>query len=177
MTPLKIISIVLKPLQIVLLVIGMGFVAYFTKEYHDFLKVSQFDAYDAGYFGRNEFFLYSTGIGVVFAAFELVCVLMGQLENKHSALAVSAEQAICTCQLLVSTALLAKVLTTFQKKEVLSSNFLFKIRSPSLCEKWDKNKFHHTCDDLMAGVICGFLAVVAFAVDTAISFVSYKQAQ
>ena len=77
----------------------MGFVAYFTNEYHDhFTRLdSQIDIYDAGAFSRNEFFLYSTGTGVVFAVFGLVCVIMGLLEKKHSALVVS--WIICTLPL------------------------------------------------------------------------------
>jgi hypothetical protein len=61
-------------------------VAYFTKEQHDEIKPKsdskRFDPYDYGSFGRQEFFLYSTGVGVVFAVLRLVCVIMGLLQKK-----------------------------------------------------------------------------------------------
>ena len=172
MAALKMISIVLKPVQIASLAIGMGFVAFFTKEYHDYetRKDPTIDPYDLGEFGRYEFFLYSTGTGVVLAVFGLVCVLMGLMEKKHGALAMSAVQAIWALQLLVSTGLVTKILTTFKKE----------YETQSICEVWDKEEdrdYDYTCDQLMAGAVCGFIAMVAFAVDSVISFVSHKQAQ
>jgi hypothetical protein len=71
----------------------MGLVAYFTKEEHDEVKPEsdskRLDPYDYGLFGRQEFFLYSTSVGVVFAVLGLVCVIAGLLQKKHGALAVS----------------------------------------------------------------------------------------
>jgi hypothetical protein len=72
----------------------MGLVAYFTKEEHDEFKSKigstiSLDPYDVGFLGRQEFFLYTTGVGVVFAVLGLVCVIAGLLQKKHGALAVS----------------------------------------------------------------------------------------
>ena len=58
-----------------------------------------------------------------------------------------AVQAIWTLQLLVSTALVAKVLTTYQKD--LDSQV-------SYCETWDKAEnrdYEYTCDQLTGGVV------------------------
>ena len=60
-----------------------------------------------------------------------------------------AVQAIWAFQLLVSTALLAKVLTTFQK---IPTDALI-----STCKAWDKmehRKYHYKCSQLTAGVVC-----------------------
>jgi hypothetical protein len=60
---------------------------------------------------------------------------------------MAAVQAIWTLQLLISTALLAKVLITFQK-EVRGS--------PSLCDNWDKQenrKYNHHCSQMIGGVV------------------------
>ena len=75
----------------VLLVAGMGSVAYFTKEYRDYLNKNdpEIDLYDVGVFGRFEFFLYTTGVGVAIAVLGFVCAIFGLLEKKHGALAVS----------------------------------------------------------------------------------------
>ncbi len=78
--------------------VGMGCVAYFTKEYHDQIKATYktlppdgdyIDPYDLGVFGREEFFLYTTGVGVGIVVLGFVCALVGLLEKKHGALAVS----------------------------------------------------------------------------------------
>ena len=77
---------------------GMGCVAYFTKEAHDALEAANeviygsrdyIDPYDTGTFGRFEFFLYTTGVGVGIVVLGFVCALVGLLEKKHGALAVS----------------------------------------------------------------------------------------
>ena len=64
----------------------MGFVAYFTKEARDEAGTH---SYNLGEFGRYEFFLYTTGVGVAIAVLGLVSALTGLLERKHGALAVS----------------------------------------------------------------------------------------
>ena len=180
MSNLKMIAIVLKPVQIAMLVIGMGFVAYHTKEFRDELTKDdpKIDPYDVGALGRYEFYLYSAGVGVVLAVFGLVCVLMGLLEKKHGALPMSAVQAIWTLQLLVSTGLVTKILTTYEEEHEVRGRFT--TVSVSQCDFWDKAEnrdYDYTCDQLIAGAVCGFLAMVAFAVDTAISFVSHTRAQ
>ena len=58
-----------------------------------------------------------------------------------------AVQAIWTLQLLVSTALLAKVLITYQK-EVRGS--------PSKCDTWDKQEnreYDYNCSQIIGGVV------------------------
>jgi hypothetical protein len=83
----------------VLLVTGMGLVAYHTKEYHDEATKNNpsnsIDGYDVGQFGRYEFFMYTTGVGVGIAVLGFVCALTGQLEKKHGALAVGICYGIC----------------------------------------------------------------------------------
>ena len=62
-----------------------------------------------------------------------------------------AVQAIWTFQLLVSTALVAKVLTTYQKD--IGRGILGKI---SQCEAWDKaenREYEYTCGQLTGGVV------------------------
>ncbi|CAB4001362.1 ---NA--- [Paramuricea clavata] len=174
MTALKIVSMILKPVELVLLVTGMGLVAYHTKEYHDAVTVNDpsTDPYDVGQFGRYEFFMYTTGVGVGIAVLGFVCAFTGQLEKKHGALAASAVQAIWVLQLLVSTALLAKVLTTY-KKEIGTG-----AAKISQCKFWDETKnrdYDHNCGQITGGVVCGFFAMVVFAVDTVISFMSYTK--
>ena len=77
---------------------GMGCVAYFTKEYHDEIEArykrfspdgDYIDPYDRGEFGRYEFFLYATGVGVGIVVLGFVFAIVGLLEKKHGALAVS----------------------------------------------------------------------------------------
>ena len=70
--------------------VGMGCVAYFTKEFHDETKPKyNIDQYDRGVFGREEFFLYTTGVGVGIVVLGFACAFVGLLEKKHGALAVS----------------------------------------------------------------------------------------
>ena len=82
--------IILFLLQVVL-VAGLGAVAYFTKELRDEATKANlgFDPYDWGRYGRYEFFLYSTSVGVGIAVLGLVCSIMGLLEKKYGAFAVS----------------------------------------------------------------------------------------
>ena len=77
---------------------GMGCVAYFTKEAHDENKATYeklypdgdyIDSYDRGAFGRYEFFLYTTGVGLGIVVFGFLCAIGGLLEKKYGALAVS----------------------------------------------------------------------------------------
>ena len=71
--------------------VGIGFVAYFTKELHDELTEGdpKISGYDLGQLGRYEFFLYTTGVGVGIAVLGFVGTITGLLEKKHGALAVS----------------------------------------------------------------------------------------
>ena len=168
MIALKIFSIFLKAVESVLLVIGLGFVAYFTKEFHDQLeKDGDTIIYDTGGLGRYEFFLYTTGVGMGIAVLGFLGTITGLLEKKHGALAMFAVQAIWAFQLLVSTSLLAKVLTTFQN---ITGD------SETICKAWDTaeyRKYHYKCSQLTAGVVGGFGAMAAFGLDAIISLVSH----
>ena len=171
---LKIVSIILKPVEIALLVVGMGFVAYFTKELHDEATKDDplIDPYDLGTFGRYEFFLYTASVGVGIAVLGLVCALTEIPEKKYGALAMFVVQAIWTMQLLVSTALVAKTLTTYQTDIGLVGKI-------SRCDLWDKAEnrdYEYTCGQLTSGVVCGFIAMTVFAVDILVSFLSYTKA-
>ena len=66
-----------------------GVVGYFLKEMRDEDNISNPDPYDIGYFGRHEFFLYTTSVGVVIAILSLVGSFIGLLEKKGGTLAVS----------------------------------------------------------------------------------------
>ena len=69
----------------------MGFVAYFTKEFHDQITENdpKIDPYDVGSLGRYEFFLFTTCVGVGIAVLGIVCAFIGLLEKKYGASAVS----------------------------------------------------------------------------------------
>ena len=60
---------------------------------------------------------------------------------------MAAAQAIWTLHLLISTALLAKVLTTYQKE----------VRGrPSACDDWDKQEnrnYNYHCSQVIGGVV------------------------
>jgi hypothetical protein len=73
----------------------MGCVAYFTKEFRDEVDAANeiryggrdhIDPYDIGSYGRYEFFLYTTGVGVGIVVLGFV---FGLMEKKHGAHAVS----------------------------------------------------------------------------------------
>ena len=68
---------------------------------------------------------------------------------------MSAVQGICAFQLLISSALVAKILTTYQEEQdVLVSGI--KISSLSPCEQWDKaedREYEYTCGQLTGGVV------------------------
>ena len=77
---------------------GTVCVAYFTKEFRKAVEaVSEViygardhpDPYDIGSYGRYEFFLYTTGVGMGIVLFGFVCAIAGLLEKKYGALAVS----------------------------------------------------------------------------------------
>ena len=55
------------------------------------------DPYDLGEFGRYEFFLYTTSVGVIIAIISLVGLFTGLLEKNGGALAV------CCCHLVHSS--------------------------------------------------------------------------
>ena len=71
----------------------MDLMAHFTKEFHDYMKhISgsySIDPYDTGGFGRYEFYMFSTGVGIGIAALGLICAFSGLMEKKYGALSVS----------------------------------------------------------------------------------------
>ena len=78
-------------LQVVLLA-ATGVIGYFMKEYrddvNDRLSSDSVDPYDLGQYGRYEFFLYTTSVGVIIAIISLVGLFTGLLEKNGGALAV-----------------------------------------------------------------------------------------
>jgi hypothetical protein len=76
----------------VVLVAGTGVAGYFMKGLHDDSKPkndNEINPYDQGSFGRYEFFLYTTSLGVILAILSLVALITGLLEKKGGTLAVS----------------------------------------------------------------------------------------
>jgi hypothetical protein len=76
----------------VVLVAGTGVAGYFMKGLHDDSKPkndNEINPYDQGSFGRYEFFLYTTSLGVILASLSLVALITGLLEKKGGTLAVS----------------------------------------------------------------------------------------
>ena len=65
-----------------------GVVSSFIKEYRDDLP-SYNRAYESGGFGRFEFFLYTTSVGVIIAILSIFGLITGFLEKKGALLSVS----------------------------------------------------------------------------------------
>ncbi|XP_028392891.1 uncharacterized protein LOC114517391 [Dendronephthya gigantea] len=180
MVDIKIVSTVLKFAQICPLVIGMGFMAHFTKEFHDFTTQlyasidSSLDPYDNGSFGRYEFYLFSVGVGIGIAVLGLICALRGLMEKKYGALSMTALQALWAFHLLVATSLLAKSLSTYEKKAYEGGTM-------SLCKMWDQSEgykdYDFNCSQIYGAVVCGFIAMALFAMDTVMSMVAFNRAQ
>ncbi|XP_028392840.1 uncharacterized protein LOC114517345 [Dendronephthya gigantea] len=164
---LKMISIGFKPVQSLLLVTGVGLVSYFTREYRFELSKGnpQPDPYDIGKLGRYEFYLYTASVGIIISGLALVCILRGLLEKKYGATSMAIVQALWASQLMISTALLFKVLTTYQETTASGTPY---------CEYWNKlpeREYHHTCGQLIGGVVCGIFALALFALDSIISMI------
>ncbi|XP_028392811.1 uncharacterized protein LOC114517322 [Dendronephthya gigantea] len=169
----KIVSIVLKFAQICPLVIGMGFMAHFTKEFRDFMTSlggSSFDPYDAGAFGRYEFYLFSVGVGIGIAVLGLICTFSGLMEKKYGALSMTALQALWAFHLLVATSLLAKSLSTYEKEEDQGE-------TTSPCKSWEVygKDYDFNCGQIYGAVACGFIAMALFAMDTVMSMVAFNR--
>ena len=75
---------------------GLGVVGFFLKEVHDVATENdpEIDPYDRGDYGRYEFYLYATSVGVIIGIIGLVAVLTGMIEKNCGALTVSN---LCTC--------------------------------------------------------------------------------
>ncbi|CAB4013036.1 ---NA--- [Paramuricea clavata] len=122
------------------------------------------DPYDIGKYGRFEFFLYTTSVGVIIAILSFVASITGLLEKQGRTLAMVVLHAIWTLQLLVSTVLLAKTLATLEKKvEYLSSTVG---KKKSNCQLLDDANHDFTCSQLTAGVVFGSFGTILFLVDT-----------
>ncbi|CAB4002143.1 DNA transposase THAP9 [Paramuricea clavata] len=141
----------------IVLVVAIGTVGHFVKEDHDLVKERLLDPYDFGAYGRYEFFLYTTSVGVIIAILSLVASITGLLEKQGGTLAMAIVHAIWSLQLLVSTALLAKVLASAEKKVYIGT---------STCDLLDDANHDHTCSHLISGVVFGFIGTILFLVDT-----------
>ena len=73
----------------VALVAGLVSVGFFTKESVDSIDDSKSESYKQSSLGRQEFFLYTTGVGVVISIVGLVLNCSGLINKKHNAVAVS----------------------------------------------------------------------------------------
>ncbi|XP_046843537.1 uncharacterized protein LOC124437610 isoform X2 [Xenia sp. Carnegie-2017] len=80
-------SVILKICQIVALAAGLGCVGYFTKVFVDIYDDAKSEAYKRGALGRQEFFLHTTGVGVVISIVGLVLNFSGLMNKKHNAVA------------------------------------------------------------------------------------------
>ncbi|XP_028392768.1 uncharacterized protein LOC114517290 [Dendronephthya gigantea] len=152
---MKIAPVISAALEIVLLVVGTGLVGHFMKELHDDYD-KQDESYNLGFYGRHEFYLFSTSLGVIIAICSIVEAITGILEKKGGVLVMAVVHALWAFQLVVATALLAKVLTTYEDKGDLPI---------SLCDVYDKSDKDYQCSELIGGVACGFIAAVIFIID------------
>ncbi|XP_028392813.1 uncharacterized protein LOC114517324 [Dendronephthya gigantea] len=145
--------------QIGVLLIGTGFVGYFFKELRDYNSgnsiLTDDDAYDRGAYGRFEFYLFSTCIGVIISVLSILGAATGIVGKMGAGLAMAAVHALWALQLLVSTALMAKVLATYEEN-------VFQ------CETWEALKLDLNCKHLIGGVVCGFIGAVIFMVNTVV---------
>ena len=57
-------------------------------------------SYDVGFFGRYEFFLYTTSVGVIIAIVSLVGLITGRLEKKIGSVAVSLQPSFVTSKFM-----------------------------------------------------------------------------
>ncbi|XP_046843532.1 uncharacterized protein LOC124437607 [Xenia sp. Carnegie-2017] len=161
-------SVILKICQIVALVAGLGCVGHFTKEYVDHIEDSNSEAYKQGVFGREEFFLYTTGVGVIISIVGLVLNFSGLINEKHNAVAMAAVQGVWTIQLLVTTCLITVIFSSFNKD----------IGGKSLCKVWDDaadRKYDYTCGQLIGGIVSGFVAAILYGVDAIFTFTTSKE--
>ena len=71
------------------LLAATGVVSYFTNELYRDSKKEPYDPRDLGHFGRYEFFVYTTSIGVVIAIIQLVALFKSKHEQADGALSVS----------------------------------------------------------------------------------------
>ncbi|XP_046843528.1 uncharacterized protein LOC124437604 isoform X2 [Xenia sp. Carnegie-2017] len=159
-------SVILKICQIVALVAGLGCVGHFTKEYVDHIEDSNSEAYKQGVFGREEFFLYTTGVGVIISIVGLVLNFSGLINEKHNAVAMAAVQGVWTIQLLVTTSLLTVIFSSFNKDEDV-------LLGKSVCKVWDDaadRKYDYTCGQLIGGIVSGFVAAILYGVDAIFTF-------
>ncbi|CAB4029797.1 ---NA--- [Paramuricea clavata] len=175
---LKIVCIILKIIEIVVLVAGTGLVGYFMKEFYDGRKPENDDrvnSYDLGHFGRFEFFLYTTCLGVIMVVLSLVALITGLLEKKGGTSAMVIVHALWTLQLLVSTALLAKVLATYEKEQDLLPIYVISEKKQSFCDNFDEANTNYQCSQFIGGVACGFIGTILFLVDTIVHAISWKR--
>ncbi|XP_046843536.1 uncharacterized protein LOC124437610 isoform X1 [Xenia sp. Carnegie-2017] len=160
-------SVILKICQIVALAAGLGCVGYFTKVFVDIYDDAKSEAYKRGALGRQEFFLHTTGVGVVISIVGLVLNFSGLMNKKHNAVAMAAVQGVWAIQLLVTTCLITVVFSSYNKDEDLL------LAGKSLCEVWDDAaiwKNDNTCGQMIGGIVSGFIATILYGVDAIFTF-------
>ncbi|XP_046843540.1 uncharacterized protein LOC124437612 [Xenia sp. Carnegie-2017] len=156
-------SVIFKICQVVALAVGLGCVGHFTKEYVDYYDDINSEEYKHSALGRQEFFLHTTGVGVVISIVGLVLNFSGLINKKHNAVAMAAVQGIWTIQLLVTTSLITVVYSSYNKD----------IGGTSSCEYWDdapNRKYDYTCGQLIGGMVSGFIAAILYGVDAIFTF-------
>ncbi|XP_046843543.1 uncharacterized protein LOC124437614 [Xenia sp. Carnegie-2017] len=144
----------LKFFQVVALAAGLGSVGFFTKERVD----SNSEAYKRGVLGRQEFFLYTSCVGVVISIVGWVLNFSGLINKKHNAVTMATVQGIWTIQLLVTTSLITVVFSWYNKG----------IGGRSFCEGGDAAR--NTCGQLIGGMVFGFIAAILYGVDAIFTF-------
>ncbi|XP_028392809.1 uncharacterized protein LOC114517320 isoform X2 [Dendronephthya gigantea] len=159
---MKLSSAVIKCFKIVALVLGTAFIGIFMTQYTKELSKDnpQPDPYDTGELGRYEFYLCTAVFGLLMEFSDLMFSAR-DLKKKYGAMAIV--QILLAFQLMISTGLLAETLTAYQK-EISSGK--------SHCEHWNElsnRRGEYTCTQLNIGVVCGFIAMAMFAVDSIFS--------
>ncbi|XP_028392855.1 uncharacterized protein LOC114517359 [Dendronephthya gigantea] len=166
---MKIVAIATAFPPIVVLLVGTGLVGNLLKEFRDLSETD--NAYDRGAFGRFEFYLFSSCLGVIISILSLVGAATGIVGNKGGALAMASVHALWALQLLVSSALNAKVVAEFEGEEERG----FGRETKSTCEHWEESKSDLNCNHLIGGVVCGFIGAVIFIVNTVVYLLWAKQ--
>ncbi|XP_046848343.1 uncharacterized protein LOC124441913 [Xenia sp. Carnegie-2017] len=158
--------IILSLLQMVLLVIALGFVGFFVREMN---KTSEREARratialqstvapvanDMGIFGREESFLFSSAIGIIIAFISMIIAI----SQSHS-------KAPCAASMVTAHILLLLLLVVSSS---ILANTAEKYDSLHLCKSLKENKSDTRCTHLTAGVALAFISVVLFIGSTVI---------
>lgn len=154
---LKSIPSILKIIEFVILLIAIGTVGYFLDKFPDIY----FDYY--GKKGNLQFFMFVVVVSwlIVMALFVLfITGLHEKLTAINWTLVVVIISAVCAVLLLISSSLVADAARSYDKKKFPALI--------SICKAMDNGNTDAQCGQLIGGAVCGFIAMVLFAVDTAI---------